>query len=75
MSHSQGNGNAATLRYLLECPEGRELVGLADMFDRTPAHDAAEKGHVECLQLLMEAGVSLYLPDQVSQHLPDQVEQ
>ena len=61
------------MRYLLECPERRELLGVADMYDRTAAHDAAENGHVECLQLLVEAGVSLYLPDQVGHCLPDQV--
>nr|KAG5703167.1 hypothetical protein BaRGS_027332 [Batillaria attramentaria] len=58
-----GNGNASVLRYLLETPDRREMLGVADMYDRTPAHDAAENGHVECLQLLAEQGVSLYLPD------------
>ena len=58
------------MRYLLECPERRELLGVADVYDRTAAHDAAENGHVECLQLLVEAGVSLYLPDQVRHCLP-----
>lgn len=60
-----GNGRAGVLKYLLETQERRELLGVADLYDRTPAHDAAENGHVECLQLLVETGVSLYLPDKV----------
>ncbi|PVD38266.1 hypothetical protein C0Q70_00877 [Pomacea canaliculata] len=51
-----GNGRAGVLKYLLETQERRELLGVADLYDRTPAHDAAENGHVECLQLLVETG-------------------
>ena len=50
----------------MDLPDTADLLRVSDAYDRTPAHDAAEHGHVICLKLLMEAGMSLYLPDKVS---------
>ncbi|XP_071105248.1 espin-like [Haliotis cracherodii] len=56
-------GNFHVLQYLLEIPNIGDLLRVTDAFDRNPAHDAAENGFVECLRMLVEAGISLYLPD------------
>ncbi|XP_046569380.1 espin-like [Haliotis rubra] len=56
-------GNFHILQYLLGIPNIGDLLRVTDAFDRNPAHDAAENGFVECLRMLVEAGISLYLPD------------
>ncbi|KAL8558416.1 hypothetical protein ACOMHN_064763 [Nucella lapillus] len=58
------NGQAPMVRHLLECSGGGQMLWDGDEKGWTPAHYAARAGHVQCLQLLVEAGLSLYLPDQ-----------
>lgn len=42
------------------------MLELVDVNDSTPAHDAADGGHVDCLKLLLDAGSELFAEDKVS---------
>ena len=54
------------LELLLRQEGGREAVRIRDVKGNSPAHDAAENGHANCLRLLVEAGLDIYEPDEVN---------
>ncbi|XP_064594563.1 ankyrin repeat, PH and SEC7 domain containing protein secG-like [Liolophura sinensis] len=58
-----GNGNDDVIRHLIKNPAFPEVLDLVDVNDSTPAHDAAEGGHVDCLKLLLDAGLELFTQD------------
>ncbi|CAH8500013.1 unnamed protein product [Dicrocoelium dendriticum] len=51
------------LKLFLGRPTADSVVHVADIFDRTPLHTAAEKGCVDILQLLIEHGAAIDAKD------------
>ncbi|CAL8068065.1 unnamed protein product [Calicophoron daubneyi] len=47
------------LEVLLACPLGKSLIPVPDIFNDTPLHVAAKRGHLEIVKLLIKAGVDL----------------
>ena len=59
------NGHTEVLRCLLEEKSAKEVLEKRDSRGTTPAHDAAENGHVICLKLLIDAGLNVHQKDEV----------
>lgn len=57
-------GHCDILEWFLEA-SGSHLVDLQDAYGGTPAHDAAEYRHLECLKLLVQHGADVYALDNV----------
>ncbi len=50
---------------LLKQDGGIDAAHIRDSCGGSPAHDAAENGHVTCLRLLLDAGLDPHLKDEV----------
>ena len=59
------NGHDAVLGLLLSQRGSQEAVRICDVRGSTPAHDAAQNGHVTCLRLLVEFGLDIHQRDEV----------
>ena len=53
------------LRTVLDRPQPRAtaLLNHRNVLESTPLHNAAQHGHVECIQLLLHAGANAAIPD------------
>ncbi|CAI8008220.1 Synphilin-1 [Geodia barretti] len=70
LHHAAHHGSANCLQWLLKVakpPKQEELVEFLDNFGVTPAHFAAQQGHLECLQLMIDYNYSVITPDKENQ--------
>ena len=56
---ASSGGHESTVKYILEADKSGKLLHARDMESGTPAHDAAENGHLDVFKVLVSAGADI----------------